>query len=193
MRRRTQRTADAAHRRVLRAAREGIDQAVAERMQAWDQEHPQPKGPAAPTSGGDSLLVAIAKLGGISRDSAQRDLGVHPDNFGFRVPVFGRSQVFRASGGLTADDMLQALTEAGYMHRLDEHGRSDLRELEDLIGAELGGDPQYSIFHDHGAAQAEEARRQVANPEALQAGRLDLLDLRRIGLPDEVLQRLQAP
>ena len=139
----------------------------------------------------DSLLVAIAKLGGISRESAQRDLSVSPDNLKHKVPVFGASSVFRAEGGLSADDMLQALTEAGYLHRLDEYGRSDLRELEELVGAELGGDPQHSIAYDYGAAAAEQAGREVANPDALQAGRLDLHALRQLGLPAEALERLQ--
>lgn len=141
----------------------------------------------------DSLLVAIAKLGGINRESAQRDLSVADDELKAKVPVFGASSVFRLTGGRSADDMLGALTELGYMHQLDEFGRAELRELDDLVTAELrGGEEQFSMFFDYDRAAAEEARRRPANPQALDAGRLDLTDLRAMGLPDEVLNALQA-
>ena len=141
----------------------------------------------------DSLLVAIAKLGGINRESAQRDLSVADDELKAKVPVFGASSVFRLTGGRSADDMLGTLTELGYMHQLDEFGRAELRELDDLVTAELrGGEEQFSMFFDYDRAAAEEARRRPANPQALDAGRLDLTDLRAMGLPDEVLNALQA-
>jgi hypothetical protein len=108
-----------------------------------------PKGSRAVDVSKDSLLVAIAKLGGISRESAKRDAGVSEDDLKVASGVFG-APVFRKTGGRNADDMREALTELGYLHERDEFGRTDLRGLSDAISNELGGSPEYSFSKDYG-------------------------------------------
>lgn len=139
----------------------------------------------------DSLLVAIAKLGGLSRESAHEHLGVHADDFRVKSGVSGKP-VFRKAGGLPADAMAERLLELGYL-RADEYGKHDLRELEERIAQELRGDPHYSFAHDWAKTQGEmRAGDQAANPWALGAGRLDLAELRAMNLPEDVVQTLQA-
>jgi phage terminase Nu1 subunit (DNA packaging protein) len=134
----------------------------------------------------DSLLTAIAKLGGLQRESAGQLLGVHADHFNHQSGVFGKP-VFRANGGLTADAMGEALAEAGYLLP-SETGRYDLRELEDLIDAELRGSPQYSIAKQYG----EEARTGEGTDLAeLRAGRFDFGDLHTLGLPEGSIAKLE--
>ena len=142
------------------------------------EEDSIPKPPAPPKTGTalnpevDSLLPAIAKLGGIARASAGEHLGVHKDDFRVKSGVFG-STVFRAEGGLSADAMAERLVEQGYLMP-DEHGKADLQQLEEKIGAELIGDNQYSVHHDWANAYGEmRAGEQAANLGQLGAGRLD--------------------
>lgn len=142
------------------------------------EEDAIPKPPPPPKTGTtlnpevDSLLPAIAKLGGIARASAGEHLGVHKDDFRVKSGVFGAT-VFRAGGGLSADAMADRLVEQGYLTP-DEHGRADLQQLEEKIGAELIGDNQYSVHHDWANAYGEmRAGEQAANLGQLGAGRLD--------------------
>ena len=124
----------------------------------------------------DSLLVAIAKLGGIARESAGRDLGVHADDQVLKGSVFG-APPFRKEGGLSADAMAERLLEAGYLLP-DEHGKADLRELEELVTGELSGSPAHSVQWNLRSAMPEmKAGEQVADPTQLGAGRLDAASL----------------
>lgn len=135
----------------------------------------------------DSLLTAIAKLGGLARESAGQLLGVHADNFNHQSGVFGKP-VFRAKGGLSADAMGEALAEAGYLLP-SENARYDLRELEDLIDAELRGSPQYSIAKQYGEAARTGEGTDLAE---LRAGRFDFGDLHTLGLPEGSIAKLEA-
>ena len=154
------------------------------------------KTPGAPKKAGskgldpatDSLLVAIAKLGGLTRQSAESMLGVHPDFFNTPSGVFGKP-IFRATAGMSADAMGEALAEAGYLLP-SESGRYDLQELEALIDAELRGSPQYSIAKDY--AQANDRAGEGVDLAALAAGRFDLGDLRTMNLPAGAIERLEA-
>lgn len=132
----------------------------------------------------DSLFVAIAKLGGIQRESARVDLSVHKDT---KIPMaaFGKP-VLRREGGMTVDDMAGSLYELGY---LSAH---DLREFEEKFHNELGGQPQYSVAYDYAANDYFRPGDQVANPEALGAGRFDLAELNLLGLPIEVVNAIKA-
>lgn len=131
----------------------------------------------------DSLFVAIAKLGGIQRDSARVDLGVHKD---VKSPQVGFGKyVLRNKGGMTVDNMAASLFELGY---LKAH---DLPEFEEKFTNELGGTPQYSIAYDY-SNDYERAGDQVANPSALEAGRLDIAELNMMGLPQEVVNAIKA-
>lgn len=139
--------------------------------------------PKQPVTGGDSLLVAIAKMGGINRESARRDAGVHPDYHRTASGVFGRP-IFRLEGGHNADDMAQMLAEAGYLET-DEHGRTTLHDLESAIANELGGNPVYSNAHDY--AVDMEAQRMADGPA------LRLPDHVQFGMgEDAVWRRLSA-
>lgn len=160
-----QRRADGLRREVRQEARADVmSQPV---YRAWqfltgkgadiDTAKPDPK---QLDTGGDSLLVAIAKMGGINRESAQRDAGVHPDYHRTESGVFGKP-VFRKEGGHTADHMVQMLADAGYL-QTDEHGRSTLRDLEEAIDSELHGSPVYSNWHDYAADM--EAKRLAEAP-----------------------------
>jgi hypothetical protein len=114
-------------------------------------------GPVNPET--DSILQAIAKLGGIDRESAGKHLGVHSDDFSAKSGVSGKP-VFRKEGGKSADTIGEALAELGYLPK-DEHGKYDIADLEAAISEELGGTPQYSTSYDYSrervAEQADEA------------------------------------
>lgn len=133
----------------------------------------------------DSLLTAIAKMGGLDRESAARLLGVHPDNFGHASGVFGKP-VFRKSGGVNADTMGEMLAEVGYLMPSEE-GRYDLRQLEEFIDDELSGTPHYSIAKEYGEARPGEG----VDIEQLAAGRFDRGSLLEIGVPIQDVQRLE--
>lgn len=136
----------------------------------------------------DSLLVAIAKLGGIQRESAAQHLGVHSDDFNHPSGVFSKP-VFRVNGGRSADAMGELLAENGYLLP-NETGRYDLAELEELIDAEIRGDYQYSIAKQY--ARESERGGEGLDVHELSAGRLDLANLKSLGLPEELVQRLEA-
>ena len=153
-----------------------------------------PKSSAGLNRETDSLLVAIAKLGGIARESAGQHLGVHKDDFRTPSGVFGKP-VFRKDGGLSADAMAELLAADGYL-TTEEDGKHDLRQLKELISDELGGRPQYSAFRDPALAEEMRAGDQVRDPEGLGAGRLDVDSLREMyGTPEAgqmpVWQRLK--
>lgn len=119
----------------------------------------------------DSLFTAIAKLGGIDRAAAIAEWGIDPADIKGLQPVFGKP-VFRKEGGESIDRMAENLSQYGYLS-LDENGKHDLAEFEDMIMQELRGEPYYSYAYDYEADQfAEEAERDLA--KQLPAGRLNL-------------------
>jgi len=138
----------------------------------------------------DSLFKAIAKLGGLNREAAQELWGLDPADK-ISMPVFGKP-VLRKEGGLSPDAMAEALSQHGYLP-LDANGKWDIRDLEAAFREELSGNTQYSNAYDYGADQPLRAGEQIANPQALGAGRLDIGELKTMpGLPDEVIDALQA-
>lgn len=137
----------------------------------------------------DSLFAAIAKLGGLNRAAVQSEWGIDPKER-IPMPAFGK-HVLRREGGLSIDAMGEALGQYGYL-TLDEHGKHDLRELEDKFFEELRGNTQYSIAYDYAADMETRAGDQVVNPQALGAGRFDMGELRAMGLPTEVINAVQA-
>lgn len=136
--------------------------------------------------GKDSLLEAVAKLGGLDRESAAEHLGVHADDFKAKSGVFG-APVFRKTGGLTADAMAERLVESGYLKADDA-----LNVLEDKIASELRGDPQYRFAKDWAAAQGEQRAGDGVDVSTLGAARLDAGELAVMGLPPEVVNTLKA-
>lgn len=119
----------------------------------------------------DSLFTAIAKLSGIDRAAAIAEWGIDPADIKGLQPVFGKP-VFRKEGGESIDRMAENLSQYGYLS-LDENGKHDLAEFEDMIMQELRGEPYYSYAYNYEADQfAEEVERDLA--KQLPAGRLNL-------------------
>jgi hypothetical protein len=112
-------------------------------------------GPADPTI--DSLFVAIAKLGGLSRDQVQSEWGLDPTekipHALFGLPVVRASTEGKRSidqGAMRAkeiDDMLQTLAQYGYFS-LDENGLPWMADFEDAFDDELRGNKHYSNQYD---------------------------------------------
>jgi len=116
----------------------------------------------------DSLLIAIAKLGGVDMTEADKDFGFDPLDMKIK-PVFGKP-VFRKSGGKSFDAMAELLAEYGYLS-LDENGRHDVRDLEDYLFDEIRGVPHYSFAHEFAKDDRQDAVDLVLQ---LPAGRLNL-------------------
>lgn len=94
----------------------------------------------------DSLFTAIAKLGGLNKEEAVSQYGLDPKDFLRKGGVFGKP-VLRVDGGLSPDAMAEALSQFNYLP-LDEHGKWDILDLEDLLREEAAGNPQYSTDVD---------------------------------------------
>lgn len=137
----------------------------------------------------DSLFVAIAKLGGISREEVESTWGFDPKEKA-PVPLFGKP-VLRREGGRTIDGMLEVLAERGYLP-VDENGKADVRYFEETFNAEYRGDKQYSTGVDPTILAPDMRAGEDANLNVLTAGRLDMTSLRDLSLPDEVISRLKT-
>lgn len=151
--------------------------------------------PARPKSGSrgvdesvDSLFTAIAKLGGLSRAEVERQWG-WDRNERSPQPAFG-AYLLRREGGKSIDAMGELLAARGYLP-VDEAGKFDPRDFEELFDAEYRGEPQYSTYRDPGQFAEGRPGDQIANVEGLGAGRLDLLATKELDLPEPVLQALQ--
>ena len=117
----------------------------------------------------DSLMAAVAKLGGIGREEAVREWGVDvKDNF--RVGIL---PVLRENGR-SIDAMVEALAEEGYLPT-DSYGKADVRDLEERFSDGLKGRDYFSIHY----VPREEVKpgAELANPYALTAARLDAASL----------------
>lgn len=117
----------------------------------------------------DSLMAAVAKLGGIGREEAVREWGVDvKDNF--RVGIL---PVLRENGR-SIDAMAEALAEEGYLPT-DSYGKADVRDLEERFSDGLKGRDYFSIHY----VPREEVKpgAELVNPYALTAARLDAASL----------------
>jgi len=137
----------------------------------------------------DSLHAAIAKLGGLRKDEVVGQWGVDPKEK-VQSGVFGKP-VLRRDGGLSIDAMAERLGELGYLPQ-DENGRVDIRDFEDRFDSELRGSPVYSVAHDYSQAQGEVRAGEGLNLEAMSAGRFDIAELKAMGLPQEVVNTIEA-
>jgi hypothetical protein len=117
-------------------------------------------GKAAKTRGprveSDSLLTAIGRMGGIDRTSASKDLGVHKNSF--KAGPVG-APAFR-EGGMLAEHAVESLIELGYLTP-----DSGLRELEEKILEELGGNPQYSFQKEYTIEDGGNMDEEAPSPE----------------------------
>lgn len=132
-----------------------------------------------------SLFTAIAYLGGLKKDEVISTWGIDPKdkpNSG----VFGRP-LWRTEGGLSIDEMATLLGEEGFL-TLDENGKVDLHEFEEKFANELGGSKELPLDHDYTERRAGD---QIVNPEALNAGRIDLGELNALDVPQEVSDKLK--
>lgn len=139
----------------------------------------------------DSLFEAVAKLGGINRESAAGLWGLKPEDKP-QSGLFGKP-VLRAEGkGLTVDQMAEKLAELGYLEH-DENGNTALRDFEEAFHSELGGSPVYSSQADYDALRANAVRPgdQIIAGN-LGAGRLDAAALGDIGAPAEAVAAVKT-
>ena len=105
----------------------------------------------------DSLLTAVAKLGGLDRAEAERQ-GIDPAEFR-KMPVFGKP-AFRKSGGKSFDAIAEALSELGYPVT-DSKGYYSPNVLLERVWQELNGNPYYTPrgFERIAQQDAEEQER----------------------------------
>ena len=119
----------------------------------------------------DSLMTAIAKLGGLNKDELVREWGIDPKDK-IAEPVFGMP-VLRRSKGRSIDEMAELLAEEGYLPT--DNGKADVRDLEERFSDGLKGRDYFSIHY----VPREEVKpgAELANPYALTAARLDAASL----------------
>ena len=132
----------------------------------------------------DTLMTAIAKLGGLNKDEVVREWGIDPKDK-IPAPVFGMP-VLRRTKGRSIDAMVEVLAEAGYLP-VDSHGKADVRDLEERFSDGLKGQDWYSRHYV--PREERKAGEEVVNPYALNAVRLDEAGLS--GLPADWAQVLK--
>lgn len=131
----------------------------------------------------DTLMTAIAKLGGLNKDELVREWGLDAKDK-IPAPVFGMP-VLRRSKGRSIDEMAELLAEEGYLPT--DNGKADVRDLEERFSDGLSGRDWYSRHYV--PREERKAGEDVANPFALTAVRLDEDSLS--GLPADWAQVLQ--
>lgn len=119
----------------------------------------------------DTLMAAIAKLGGLNKDELVREWGIDPKDK-IAEPVFGMP-VLRRSKGRSIDEMAELLAEEGYLPT--DNGKADVRDLEERFSDGLKGRDYFSIHY----VPREEVKpgEELVNPYALTAARLDAASL----------------
>ena len=119
----------------------------------------------------DTLMAAIAKLGGLNKDELVREWGIDPKDK-IAEPVFGMP-VLRRSKGRSIDEMAELLAEEGYLPT--DNGKADVRDLEERFSDGLKGRDYFSIHY----VPREEVKpgAELDNPYALTAARLDAASL----------------
>lgn len=135
----------------------------------------------------DSLFTAIAKLGGINKAQVVSNWGYDPKERS-PVPVFGKPTV-RTEGGQSIDSMGELLAQYGYLE-VDENGKYDPANFEELFDAELRGSAQYSNQVDPTIFVEPMAGAGLILTN-MKAGRFDLFSLRELGLDEAVIERLK--
>lgn len=178
-------TRDAARKAFLKTIPGAITDEIAFQLKSWEGSNPRPvlaKAKADPNQvdpSRDTLIDAIAKLGGLSRVSAQEQLGVHPANFSHKSNVFGKP-VFRAKKGQSAEHMVEKLLDYGYLDA-DSQDRSAMTDLEEKLNNSLGGSPVYSYSADQDFLQNDPSRVTPENLALRPGGRLDTALVRSYG------------
>lgn len=135
----------------------------------------------------DPMLMAIAKLGGIERESAVEQWGLKPEEKP-QSGVFGKP-VLRAKGkGYSIHEMAAKLSEHGYLG--DVADVETLRDFEEKFFDALSGADSYSVQFEH----QQDVRPGEADVLATDGvGRLDRASLREMyGATHPIIQHLEA-
>ncbi len=112
----------------------------------------------------DTMAQAIAKMGGVSSESARSRLRLAPEELSIRGK--GVLRVF-TSGGKTMDEIGAAMADLGYVER-DENGKHDQRDFEDKLAELAGGN---DIMTPQGMMiRAEENARAAFEQAGAQSG-----------------------
>lgn len=136
----------------------------------------------------DSLFEAIAKLGGLSRETLVAQWGIDPKDKA-ESGLFGKPVMRAKDGGRSLDWMVEALTEDGYLTP-DENGKGDVLDLEERFRAELRGDRQYSSIRNW---ETEPLPGEGQDLGGITAARIDRASLDAMeDLPQEVIDRLES-
>lgn len=118
----------------------------------------------------DTLLQALAKMGGLRRDVVAREFGLKPEELKHTVSTGKlKAYPFRKNGGMDMDEAITALAEAGYFDGVPE---DELRgALESAIYEEFGGTPRLTAVGTmRRAAEAyNENQQQYADAAELDA------------------------
>lgn len=139
----------------------------------------------------DSLLVAVAKLGGIRKADVVAEWGVDPSERP-ASGIFGKP-VLRATEGHGIDDMRQMLVEYGYLDGNYTDPSWNPNEFEERFDAELRGDLQYSNQVNAEALMGDgPLAGEGTDIAALAGGRLDLPSLREMGFTEDQINVLKA-
>lgn len=138
-------------------------------------ENPANPKPGRVDTAVDPFLVAVAKLGGLDRDEIQKSWGIDPKD---KSPLpFFATPVWRAKNGLSIESMAEKLASRGYIPQ-DADGKYDVNEFEDLFDRNYRGEVTYSSGADWKMIKfPPRPGDQVKNPQALNAGRLDLAEV----------------
>lgn len=134
----------------------------------------------------DNLFEAIAKLGGINRESAKAAWGIN-EKEKIESGIFGQP-VLRKEGGKSIDAMAESLAEEGYILP-GRNDQTDMEQLEALFDDQRRGTDRYSVHHDMQAAYGDAP---VVAPELpmLGAGKLRTEALREsYGTADDAVWR----
>lgn len=133
-----------------------------------DQRSARAKARMALDPAKNSMLEALAKLGGIRRDVMAREFGLKPEELKHTVNIGGlKGFPFRKSGGMALDRALTALREAGYFTGVsDEDARA---AFEQAIYNELGGGRELTAAGQMADAQRQTEERALEEEAAARA------------------------
>ncbi|MCH8180271.1 MAG: hypothetical protein IIA02_10875 [Proteobacteria bacterium] len=123
----------------------------------------------------DTLLQALAKMGGIRRDVVAGEFGLKPEELKHPVSAGSlKAYPFRKNGGMDMDQAIMALSEAGYFAGMPEEEHRNA--FERAIYDELGGSPLLTpqgqmrqAAQAYNDQQEQDARAQQEEDEQAQA------------------------
>lgn len=123
----------------------------------------------------DSMLQALAKMGGIRRDVVANEFGLKPEDLKHTVAIGGlKGFPFRKNGGMGLDDAMMSLQEAGYFTGVPDEDVS--RKFEEAIYAELGGDQELTPLGQMRRSEEMHADRATEDDPFAPGGTLDSLN-----------------